>query len=70
MVADGETVIDAVVAPVDHEYDVPPLAVSVIVPPGQLEVGPVIAALGTGLTVTTVGAEVAVQPFAFPTVTV
>ena len=62
VVAAGETVIDCVVAPVDQLNDTPPLAVSVALPPAQMEDGPLIAAVGGGLTVTTVGADVALQP--------
>ena len=63
--------IDCVVAPFDQRYDAPLDAVSVTLPPAQNVVGPpaVIVAVGIGLTVTTVGAEVALQPFAFVTVT-
>src|SRR5260221_11935849 len=60
-----------VVAPVDHSHDAPADAVSVTEPPLQNVVGPpaVIVACGLALTVTTVGALVAVQPLALPTVT-
>jgi archaellum component FlaF (FlaF/FlaG flagellin family) len=63
--------IDCVVAPVDHEYDVPLDAVSVTLPPAQNVVGPpaVMVAVGFALTVTIVGADVALHPFAFVTVT-
>lgn len=49
-------------SPVDHRYDVPPVAVSVALPPVQIDVGPLIAALGNGFTVMTIGAEVPLQP--------
>jgi len=57
------TVIDFVVFPFDHRYELPVLAVSVTLPPGQNDVGPfaVIVAVGLFVTVTTVGAEVAEQ---------
>ena len=64
----GDTVIDCVVAPVDHENDVPPFAVSVTLVPAHVDVGPVIVAVGAGLTVTTVGDDVALQ-LPLPTVT-
>ena len=60
------TVIAAVVAPFDQRYVLPALAVSVTLPPAQNVVGPpaVIVAVGFGLTVTAVGADVALQlPF-------
>ena len=65
------TLIDCVVAPFDQAYDAPLLAVSVTEPPAQNVVGPpaLIVALGSGLTVTLVGAEVALQPLALVTVT-
>jgi hypothetical protein len=65
-------VIDDVVAPVDQRYDVPLDAVSVTLPPAQNVVGPptVIVAVGIALTVTAVGDDVALQPFAFVTFTV
>ena len=46
-------------------------AVSVTLPPAQNVVGPpaVIVAVGFALTVTAVGDDVALQPFAFVTVT-
>jgi len=39
-VPEVETVIAAVVAPVDHRYDTPPEAVSVTLPPAQNVVAP------------------------------
>ena len=65
------TVIDCVVALFDHRYVLPALEVRVTLPPGQNVVGPpaVIVAVGAGLTVTGVGAVVALQPFALVTVT-
>jgi hypothetical protein len=67
-----ETVMAAVVAPVDQRYDVPPDAVSVTLPPAQKVVGPdgVIVAVGSGLTVTVCEAGAEVQPFAAVVVTV
>jgi hypothetical protein len=64
-------VIDGVVAPFDQRYDAPLDAVSVTLPPAQKVVGPlaVIVATGAALTVTAVGADVALQPFALVTVT-
>lgn len=58
------TVIDFVVAPVDHKYDVPVLAVNVTLPPGQNVVGPpaVMVAVPPAVMVTLVAAEVAEQP--------
>ena len=66
------TAIDCVVAPVDQEYVNPDGAVNVTLPPAQNVVGPpaVIAGVaGLALTVTDVAALVALQPFAFVTVT-
>ena len=63
--------IDGVVAPFDQRYEEPALAVSVTEPPTQKVVGPdaLIVAAGSGLTVTAVADDVALQPFAFATVT-
>jgi len=60
-----------VVAPVDHTHDEPALAVSVTEPPAQNVVGPegVIVAAGSAFTITAVGVLVALQPFAFVTMT-
>jgi len=71
-VPEVETVIAAVVAPVDQRYDVPPDAVSVTLPPAQNVVGPegVIVAVGSGLTVTVRDTGDDVQPFASVVVTV
>jgi hypothetical protein len=65
----GVTVIDDVVAPVDHENDVPPLAVSVALVPAQIADGPEMVAVGSGLTVMVCDA-LFVQPRASVTVTV
>ena len=64
--------IDCVVAPVDHRYELAALAVSVTVPPAQNVVGPeaVIVGVVAELTVTAVAALVALQPFASVVVTV
>src|SRR6266550_912004 len=64
--------IDCVAAPLLHAYDEADEAVRVTAPPAQNVVGPpaVIVGVGSGLTVTVVAAEVAVQPFASVTVTV
>jgi hypothetical protein len=63
--------INAVVAPVDQRKDDPLDAVRVTLPPAQNVVGPpgVMLAVGLALTVTVVGEEVALQPFALVTVT-
>jgi hypothetical protein len=55
-----------VVAPFDQRYDAPLLAVRLTEPPAQKDVGPdaVIVAAGNALTVTAVGEDVALQPFA------
>lgn len=60
-------VIEAVVAPVLHKYDVPALAVKVTLPPEQKVVGPfaVMLAFGAAFTVTTVPVDVAEHPLAF-----
>jgi hypothetical protein len=65
------TLIDCVVAPVDQRYDAPLDAVSVTLPPAQNVVGPpaVMLAVGFAFIVTTVGDDVALQPFAFVTAT-
>ena len=59
----GETVIDIDVAPVDHAtLEMPePTTVSVAVPVPHRADGPLISTLGAGVTVTGVGAEVAVH---------
>ena len=70
---DALTVIDCVVAPFDHEYEVIPAGADrMTLPPLQKLVGPdgVITADGGGFTVTVVGAEVTLQPAASSTVTV
>jgi hypothetical protein len=65
------TAIDDVVAPVDQRYDEPLDAVRVTLPPAQKVVGPpaVMLAVGLAFAVTTVGDDVALQLFAFVTVT-
>ncbi len=65
--------IDEVVAPLDHRYELSADAVNVTDPPAQKVVGPpaVIAGVaGAGLTVADVAADVLVHPAAFDTVTV
>jgi hypothetical protein len=64
--------IDAVVAPVDQRYEFPLDAVSVTLPPAQKVVGPpaVMLAVGFAFAMTTVGADVVLQPLALVTVTV
>src|SRR5688500_10587981 len=59
------TTMDGEVAPLDHKYELmPAFAVRVTLPPSKNVVEPVgvIVAAGAVLTVTTIGAEVAVQP--------
>jgi len=66
------TLIDCDVAPFDHKYVKPAGAVSVTLPPAQNVVGPFGVIVGVdefAFTVTLVGALVALQPFAFVTVT-
>ena len=60
---DEVTLIDGVVAPLDHKYELPLLAVRVTLPPWQNVVAPpgVIVAVGAGFTVTVVGDDVAPQ---------
>ena len=73
VVAVGVTVMLCVVAPLDQRYVLMfvPLALSVTGMPGwQDTVGPVIATVGSGFTVTVVGDEAAEQPPASVTVTV
>ena len=55
----------------DQRYDDPLDAVSVTLPPAQNVVGPpaVMMAVGLALTVTAIGADVALHPLAFVTVT-
>ena len=55
------SVIDDVVAPVDHRNEVPPLAVSMIAEPAHVAVGPLIDAEGSASTVTAVGVDAALQ---------
>ena len=62
----GVTVMDGVVAPVDHRYETPPEAVSVTAAPAHVDDGPLIAAAGSGLTVTSFAA-LAEHPLAFVT---
>jgi hypothetical protein len=63
-------VIDWVVAPVDQTLPVADDEVSVIVVPGQNEVGPVMVGVaGAGLEVTANAVELAEQPPALVTVT-
>ena len=65
-------VIDCVVAPFDHRYElIPAGAESVTLPPVQNVVGPfgVMTGDGAGLTATVVGCEVPVQPATSFTVT-
>jgi hypothetical protein len=68
---DTLTVIARVVAPLDQRYDTPADAVSVTLPPAQKVVAPSAetVATGSGDTITFVAALVALQPFAFVTVT-
>ena len=65
------TLIDGDVAPFDHKYDAPALAVSVTEPPSQKVVGPLalIVAVGFAFTVTVVADDVGAQPLALVTVT-
>ena len=68
VVADGLTEMEAVFCPLLQEYEVPPEAVSVVVSPLQMTLSPVMAGVGSGLTVTVT--EVAAEhPLASVTVT-
>jgi hypothetical protein len=58
----------AVVAPLLQMYDVPPLAVNVVLSPTQISLPPVMTTIGSGLTVT-VALELATQLSPFVTVT-
>jgi hypothetical protein len=63
--------MDCVVAPVDQRFPDRAEDVRVIVEPVQKELGPVIVGtVGAGFAVTTLAADVAVQPLASVTVTV
>ena len=66
------TVIEEVVAPLLHKYEVPVLAVKTTFPPWQKVVAEpaVIVAVGSALTVTAVAELVAEQPLLLVTVTV
>ena len=65
-----ETLMDCVVAPVDHRLPVADDEVSVIVPPVQNAAGPLIVGVaGSGFAVTAYAAEVAEQPLGSVTVT-
>src|SRR5450432_226061 len=66
----AETVIDCVVAPVDHRLPVVAEDVSVMLPPAQNEAGPLMVGVvaTAGLAVTAKAADVALQPLAFVTV--
>ena len=69
MPEEGDTEMEAVRAPVFHEKEVPPLAVSEALAPLQIEiVAGEIEATGSGFTLTLREAE-AVQPLASVTVT-
>src|SRR6185436_3684012 len=63
------TVIDCVVAPLVQRYELPALEVSVVEPPAQNDVAPLMVGVAGVLTVTAVGALCAEQPFASVTVT-
>jgi hypothetical protein len=66
-----ETVMDCVVAPLDQIFPVALEEVNTTEPPAQNVVDPlavIVGIVGKGLTITTVGAELAVQ-FPFETVT-
>ena len=64
------TVIDCVVAPVDHRFPVSAEEVSVTDPPAQNELAPLMVGVAAaGLAVTASGAEEDAQPFASATVT-
>ncbi len=66
------TVIDDVVAPLDQNHDVPPIALRVTLPPAQNVVAPDAEMVGVAgvCTLTDNGAEVAEQPWVSLTVTV
>lgn len=59
--------IDCVVAPVDHEYDCPAVAVSVTLPPVQKLVGPLVLIVGVKLPTATLALPLLLQPFAATT---
>ena len=48
----GLTVMLVIVAPLLHKYDVPPVAVSVVLDPVQISVSPLILGVGREFTVT------------------
>jgi hypothetical protein len=64
VVAVGETVIEAVVSPPDHEYESAPVAVSVAEPPEQI-VSELTATVNDGPIVTVATADPE-QPFEVP----
>ena len=69
VVADGETVVAAVVAPVLQRYEVPPDAVNVTELPAHIVAGPVIVAVAGAFTETVFDA-LAEQPLESVTCTV
>jgi hypothetical protein len=69
VVADGFCTKTAIVAPVFHKYDVPPLAVKVAADPGHIAPPPAIDAAGTAPT-EIVALAVALHPLASVAVTV
>lgn len=60
--------MEVVVAPVLHEKEEPPVTVSVVVPPGQREVCPLMIAVIPAVTVTVATAEALQIPFVTVTV--
>jgi hypothetical protein len=68
VVAVGLTVMLGVVAPLLQMYEVPPLAVNVVLSPTQISLSPVMTTAGSGLTVT-VALALATQLSPFVTVT-
>ncbi len=66
MLAVGETSILAVVSPVFQRYVVPPVAVSVVDSPKQIEVSSPAFAATSSLSTVTITSSVASQLFAYP----
>jgi hypothetical protein len=56
-------VIEAVVSPLDHKYEPPPVAVKIVLWPEQMLVVPEIETVGYGLIVTATAVRLLSHPF-------